>query len=317
MSDFYRAQGDTASAIVRTAGAVDAITGLFVATSIQGAGVKFSMTPIRGGASLYNLVTATNSQVGDGSDGSKGRMTFGDAAHPWTAGDAPGDYLAQFQVTFADGTIESFPNDGYLLVTITADPTTIPQYYLAPEELKKTLSLSGTSFADEDVKSAVVAASIAIDNQCGRSFRFATADSTRRYTALSDDWVSVHDLQAVPTSLTVNGSAALVADTDYWLDPVPVASPGPPYGTIRRITTGFSRGTSYAVVVTGKFGWPAVPEPIVAATRIIAARMLRRIREAPFAILPFGDQGEAMRMTQADPDVRFLLGPYVRRDLGQ
>lgn len=312
MSDFYRAQGDTASGMVRTA--TDS-TG--AAVSIQGAGVKFSMTPIRGGTPLYNLSTALNLQVGDGSDGSKGRMAFGQSTAPWAAGDAPGDYLAQFQVTFGDGTIESFPNDGYLLVTITADAATVQQYYLAPEELKKTLSLSGTSFANEDVQSAVLAASVAIDNHCGRSFRFAVADSTRRYTALSDDWVAVHDLQAVPTSITVNGGTAIVADTDYWLDPVPAAYPGPPYATLRRITTGFSRGTSHGVVVVGRFGWPSVPEPIVAATRIIAARMLRRIREAPFAILPFGDQGEAMRMTQADPDVRFLLGPYVRRDLYQ
>lgn len=312
MSDFYIGQGDTASPITRTL--TDA---LGAAVNIQGATVRFTMTPAHGGTPVVNNATALNLQVGDGSDGTRGRVSYGQGAAPWGSATATaGDYLAAFTVTFADGTVETFPNGGYLLVTITPDPPTSNAYYLAPEELKKTLNLAGTAFADQDVASAVQAASVAIDNYCGRSFRFASADQTRRYTALADDWVSIHDLQAAPTSVTVNGGAAMVADTDYFLDPVPVAYPGPPYGALRNIASGgFSRGRPNAVVVVGKFGWPTVPEPVVAATRIIAARMLRRIREAPFAILPFGDQGEAMRMTTADPDVRFLLSPYVRRDL--
>lgn len=311
MSDFYIGQGDTASPITRTL--TDALGN---AVNIQGATVRFTMTPAHGGTPVVNSATALNLQVGDGSDGTRGRVSYGQGAAPWSgATGTAGDYLAAFTVTFADGTIETFPNGGYLLVTITPDPPTTTQYYLAPEELKKTLNLSNTAYADQDIASAVQAASDAIDNYCGRTFRFASADTTRRYTALTDDWVSVHDLQAAPTSVTVNGGAALVADTDYFLDAVPVAYPGPPYGALRKITGGFSRGTPHAVVVVGKFGWPAVPTPIAAATRIIAARLVRRIREAPFAILPFGDQGEAMRMTQADPDVRFLLSPYVRRDL--
>lgn len=311
MSDFYIGQGDTASPLTRTL--TDALGN---AVNIQGATVRLTMTPIHGGTPVVPNNTALNLQVGDGTDGTRGRVSYGQGAAPWGSATATaGDYLAAFTVTFADGTIETFPNGGYLLVTITPDPPTTTQYYLAPEELKKTLNLSSTAFANEDVISAVQAASDAIDNYCGRTFRFASADTTRRYTALSDGFVSVHDLQAVPTTVTVNGGAALVADTDYFLEPVPVAYPGPPYAALRRITTKFYSGTANGIVIVGKFGWPAVPTPVAAATRIIAARLVRRIREAPFAILPFGDQGEAMRMTQADPDVRFLLSAYVRRDL--
>lgn len=41
----------------------------------------------------------------------------------WSPADtaASGVYLAEFQVTFSDGSIETYPNDGYILVKITPD----------------------------------------------------------------------------------------------------------------------------------------------------------------------------------------------------
>jgi hypothetical protein len=66
------------------------------------------------------------------------------------------------------------------------------------------------------------------------------------------------------------------------------------------------------VSVTGTFGWPSVPAPVKQATMILASRYLQRSRSAPFAILSFGDGGEASRITRSDPDVAMLLGPYTR-----
>jgi len=60
------------------------------------------------------------------------------------------------------------------------------------------------------------------------------------------------------------------------------------------------------------FGWPSVPAPIKQATMILAGRYLQRSRSAPFAILTFGDGGEAARLTRSDPDVAMLLSPYTR-----
>ncbi len=44
----------------------------------------------------------------------------GTVRYDWSAADtaAPGDYCAEFEVTFADGKRESFPNDRNLLVRI-------------------------------------------------------------------------------------------------------------------------------------------------------------------------------------------------------
>jgi hypothetical protein len=56
-----------------------------------------------------------------------------------------------------------------------------------------------------------------------------------------------------------------------------------------------------------------VPEDIKTATSILAAKLVRRVREAPFGIVTAGvDQGEAMRISRTDPDVYTLLQPYSR-----
>lgn len=312
MSDFYIGQGDTASPIVRTL--TDA---LGAAVDIQGATVRFNMIPIRGGTPVVNAGLALNQQNGTGVDGTKGRVAYGTGSSPWGGATAvAGDYLVQFVVTFADGTVETFPNGGYLLLTVTADPATSATLYVSADELKKTMSMLQTTFADADFRNAAAAATQAIDNYCGRTFKpHVGADTQRIYTARSDEFVPIHDLQDVPSLLSINGDTTAVLATDYWLEAVPAAYPGPPYAALRKITRTFSRGVPQAVKVTGKWGWPAVPAPITSAASIIASRLLRRQREAPFGILPFGDQGEAMRLTQADPDVKFLLTPYRRVDL--
>jgi hypothetical protein len=75
---------------------------------------------------------------------------------------------------------------------------------------------------------------------------------------------------------------------------------------------GYGFAAQSPLSVTGVFGWPAVPAPVKMATMILASRYLQRARAAPFAILTFGDSGEAARLTRSDPDVAMLLGPYTR-----
>ena len=47
------------------------------------------------------------------------------------------------------------------------------------------------------------------------------------------------------------------------------------------------------------------------ATLIIASRLLRRVREAPFGVISFGLEG-AMRIARTDPDVTALLAEFDR-----
>jgi hypothetical protein len=108
---FHIKEGDTASAI---SGVLEGESG---AVSIAGATLRFIMSPIAGGTAVVNAA-ATNNQVGDGSDGSRGRWSY-----QWTGAQTgePGWYVAEVQVTYSGGGIQSFPNDGPMLIAIAPE----------------------------------------------------------------------------------------------------------------------------------------------------------------------------------------------------
>lgn len=111
--NFYVKQGDTASVISATLTDDDDSP-----VNIQSANIHYSMAPIEGGIPTITLGTAINDQVGDGSDGSRG-----DVHYPWVPPDTdtPGLYIAEWQVTYASGDIQTFPNGYYSLVRITPE----------------------------------------------------------------------------------------------------------------------------------------------------------------------------------------------------
>jgi hypothetical protein len=114
--DFLIRANDTASVIYATLTDEDDEP-----VGIEGATVVFQMTPISGGT-VKVQAEATNEQVGDDIDGSN----IGDVSYEWQAGDTdtPGLYLAEWEVTYTDTTVESFPNGGYTLVRVTAEVAT-------------------------------------------------------------------------------------------------------------------------------------------------------------------------------------------------
>ncbi len=86
------------------------------AVDIQAASVRFKLAPIEGGVLLINDV-ASNDQNGDGSD-----ETLGDVSYSWpTQVTEAGFYNAEFEVTYASGDIQTFPNSGYILVNVMED----------------------------------------------------------------------------------------------------------------------------------------------------------------------------------------------------
>jgi hypothetical protein len=67
------------------------------------------------------------------------------------------------------------------------------------------------------------------------------------------------------------------------------------------------------VTITGLFGWSEdVPPNVTQATKILASRLLKRVREAPFGIAGAGMDGMPVRVSKSDPDVNLLLNPYSR-----
>ncbi len=108
--DFWLNVGDTGPAIQATlkdaAGAV---------VDLTGASVHFRMAPIVTSAAAIDAAATT-----------VGSPTLGVVAFAWRTGDTAvaGDYDARWRVTYANGVVESFPDDdtGPLLVRIKAAP---------------------------------------------------------------------------------------------------------------------------------------------------------------------------------------------------
>lgn len=109
MATHYVKQNDTAPSaqtVIEVSGA---------AQDLQGATIAFHMVNAAG--DLVINAAANNDQNGDGSDGTKGNVTYdwdGDAGDTAKAG----NFKAEWEVTFSSGKIRTFPTSGYDLVKI-------------------------------------------------------------------------------------------------------------------------------------------------------------------------------------------------------
>lgn len=193
--------------------------------------------------------------------------------------------------------------------------------YITSDQLKSTLELTGETFADSDIEAAIKAASRGIDNLCGRRF-YADTDATkeRYYTPDDEAWLRIDDLVELGSLQTdPDGGGTFedtwVENTDFLLEPLNAPADAKPWTSIRVHPLGNFYLPCYprSVKVTGKFGWATVPDEIVEATTVLASKLMRRAREAPFGVVAFGiEAGSAMRIARQDPDVLFLVGDLIR-----
>lgn len=107
MTGYYIKRNDTKGMI-----SCSLIEGDGSAADLSGASVKFMMR-LEGRPSPK--VNAAAVVLGDPSQGV--------VSYQWLEGDTDraGDYEAEWQVTYADGRVATFPSDGYIPVRITAD----------------------------------------------------------------------------------------------------------------------------------------------------------------------------------------------------
>lgn len=196
--------------------------------------------------------------------------------------------------------------------------------YITTEELKYTSEMSGFSFADGDIINSIATASRAIDEHCGRRFwKDADPQQVRYYNPTSWEYVRIDDLITLTSLQTDDDGGSDYANTwtegtDFLLEPLNAPADGQPFTQIRRHpSSSFTLPTGYprTVKVTGQFGWQEVPQQVKTATSILAVRLLKRMREAPFGIAGVGIDGVSVRIAPVDPDVRSLIQPYVRGTL--
>lgn len=317
MSDVYVREGD--NLIIRETLRDASLDPVDIALAT----IHLTVTPIRGGTRIVDA-DIDNLQNGDGSDGSKGNVGY-DGTSADTA--TPGDYLGSIQATYVDGTKETFPNDGYILITVTPAAPTTEGRYLTREELKNTLELTGQSFADADIDVAIEAASRGLEDAWGARWTLGADGEARYYTAYERD-VELGDVLKItsvdldygsPWGFVGGGTYSTPLTTaDYRLLPITSGlvadgGDGTPFKTLQ-LTRGSSvrclpRGVD-AVKITGQFGWETVPAGVRQATSIIATRLFKRTREAPFGIHALGLEGAAVRAVQIarDPEVTFIMG---------
>lgn len=169
---------------------------------------------------------------------------------------------------------------------------------------------------------AVASASRFIDEYCGRRFWIDDAPTARVFTA--DDF---YELQ-LPDVATATGFVLKsdenfdgVYETTWVIDsytgagfrlwPTNAQADADikqPYTRVRAISTAFPIH-ELALQVTATWGWPAVPDAIVQACILQAARLWKR----KDAVLGFGGTAETgfFELRRAlDPDVKGLLDPY-------
>lgn len=189
--------------------------------------------------------------------------------------------------------------------------------YIDSEDLKATLAISNTDFVDDDLDRAASAASGIVDSICGRVFGKDSADATRYYTPEDNTLLGVDDFVSL-TSVAIDRDndgtyeETLTEGTHFRKGPPNASAKGEPYKWLETVN-GITLLTSGGYVkVVGKFGWPSVPPEVVQATGIIAAKLLRRAREAPFAVV-FDASGGSSFVGRNDPEVRALLSRFVKK----
>lgn len=193
--------------------------------------------------------------------------------------------------------------------------------YISAADFKTTQGITVTTY-DTDIATCVEAGSRAVDHFCRRRF-WLDADATQiRYYNPTGRICAIDDLTTLTNLKTDSGgdgsfATTLTLNTDFTLEPLNAAVENPvqPYTLARLVSSGtYWPAAPRSVKVTGRFGWPAVPAPVVRATTILANILLKR-QEAPFGIVTAGvDQETAMRIAQTDPTIRGLLSPLVRLD---
>lgn len=194
--------------------------------------------------------------------------------------------------------------------------------YIDSTALKKTLSLTGLTYADDDIAAAIVAAEAGIDNLCHRKGttsrlgfeKDADALQVRYFTPVKADYIDITDLVQV-TSIQTDPAGDQTfpntwATTDYALEPLNAASEGWPSTriTVRR-NGAYVLPVGYvgSVKVTAQFGWPAIPSAITQATTHVAGKLLKLSREGVEVSIE-----HAVSLCRNDKWVMFLCGPYMK-----
>lgn len=179
---------------------------------------------------------------------------------------------------------------------------------------KESLSIpSSVSSEDAAIGRAISAAESEIDSYAGRTFEVPTGTAVRTYTAsdpslcIIDDLAKLNDL-VVKTDDDDDGSfSTTLTLTSQYI----ATGNAAPYRYIQNVDNGFpiSQYGRPTVQVTGWFGYSmTVPSNVEQAATLLACRLYER-RASPLGIVA-GFEGDSLRISHKDPDMRTLLNGF-------
>lgn len=186
--------------------------------------------------------------------------------------------------------------------------------YVPLEDFKLYVRSEIGAAEDADLQQALDAADLMINKMCARVFTVAGTAAARTFVPdpLDGGILRIPDATTV-TAITENGTA-LTVGTHYLLEPVNTTQWSGevwPYEQIRRQNTGYwyTYNNTGTVAVTATWGWPAVPEAVKLAAKILAKDLLS-YRDVKFGLVGVSDFG-GVKARQASL-VGEILAPYRR-----
>lgn len=195
--------------------------------------------------------------------------------------------------------------------------------YCTVSEVKQGTQIADTDTSfDQEISDIIGDVSRAIDDQTGSRFYQDTTDVARTFIPENSGRCLILPGLSSFTSLTteLDPTQQWVQDTDFYLEPTNAPADGAPWTAIRTIARPFLftkadipagwAALDGRIVVTGKWGWAAVPGPVRRACVLQSRRIFSR-RYTPAGIVTGSIDAPGMRIPRLDPDVVALLDPYT------
>lgn len=192
--------------------------------------------------------------------------------------------------------------------------------YATLAQLKAQLTIADTD-RDNLLTAALNAASGRVNKFCGRTFSLDSSPTARLFDP--DQRIARRPGGAEVFLIDDIGDATFTVETGYYTTgatyttiidfatdrPNAIAEGYPITGLLRAY--GWYTGPSNRLRVTAKWGWPAVPDEVVEATLILAAKMFRRKDSPEDGVLGASDWGR-VRVSRTDSYMIDLLGSFAR-----
>lgn len=177
---------------------------------------------------------------------------------------------------------------------------------------------------DELLIGALTGASRAIDRFTGRNpggFSLAGTASARTYRPAGrvvnecDGQKLLVDEIGSSTGLIAEtgssgGTYTTVSSTAYDTGPDNALTVGVPVNWLLMLSAYWVSSPLTRIRVTARWGWPAVPDQIVTATLLLAARYFKR-KDSPEGLVAGPQDWGSIRITRSDPDVMALTSGYM------